>query len=206
MNINISNYRTGGFGGIQKMSEWLTKNKITHVIDSSHPFAKQISYNAYLACKFNKIPIVRLTRKPWKQGVKDNWINVSNYQKVFKYICKEKKNIFLAIGRKNINFFYSMNQNFYLIRTVEKINFIPKFTDYHCIVSKGPFNTKDDILLLKKFKIDLIISKNSGGIGAFSKIEAARILNLPIIMIQRPCLPQIKEFYDFDKTINWLNN
>ena len=74
------------------------------------------------------------------------------------------------------------------------------------MVSRGPFNIDDDISLIKKFKIDLIISKNAGGSGAFSKIQAARILKIPVIMIKRPKLPNVQEYYNLEETIKWLSN
>ena len=61
------------------------------------------------------------------------------------------------------------------------------------------------VSLLKQFKIDLLISKNSGGNGAYSKIQAARKLKIPIIMMNRPVLPKVKEFTDFENVMKWLN-
>ena len=200
------NNRIGGFGGIIKMSQWLKDNKISHVVDASHPFAKQISYNTFNACTFNKIPIVRYSRKPWAQTKKDNWQNTDTFEEANSLLNSNRKRIFLAIGRLKLEIFSSFNQHFYLLRMVEKFKVNPNFTDYHCLVSRGPFNIDDDISLIKKFKIDLIISKNAGGSGAFSKIQAARILKIPVIMIKRPELPNVQEYYNLEEIIKWLSN
>ena len=199
------NKRIGGFGGILKMSHWLKDNKISHVVDASHPFAKQISQNTYQACINNKTPLVRLTRKPWVENKDDNWKIVNSYEDVGKLLNINKSRIFLAIGRQNLNFFWEFSKHFYLLRMVEEPQFKIKFKNYHCVISRGPFKENEDISLLKKFKINLLISKNSGGNGAFSKIQAARKLKIPIIMINRPILPKVKEFTNFENVIRWLN-
>ena len=198
------NNRIGGFGGIIKMSVWLKNNKISHVVDASHPFAEQISNNAYEACIISQIPIVRLTRNAWIQTEEDNWQNVNSFQDAKNLLNITNSKIFLAIGRLNIKFFYTFPQHFYLLRMIEELKVKPDFPNYHCLISRGPFNLDDDISLLKKFKINLIISKNAGGDGAFSKIKAARKLKIPIIMIKRPILPNVKEFIVLDDVLKWL--
>tara|TARA_B110001452_G_scaffold30538_1_gene23953 strand:- start:666 stop:1400 length:735 start_codon:yes stop_codon:yes gene_type:complete len=203
---NGLNNRIGGFGGTIKMSQWLKDNKISHVVDASHPFAEQISYNTFNACAYNNIPIVRYSREPWVQTQKDSWQNTNSYEEASKLLNTNSRRIFLAIGRLNLPTFNCFNQHFYLLRMVEKFTVNPDFSNYHCLVSRGPFNVNDDISLIKKFKIDLIISKNAGGSGAFSKIQAARILKIPVIMIKRPELPNVQEYYNLEEIIKWLNN
>ena len=57
-----------------------------------------------------------------------------------------------------------------------------------------------------KFKINIIVSKNSGGAATKAKIEAARLLNLPVIMIARPNLPNIKEVFTIEDAYKWINS
>ena len=47
---NSLNSRIGGFGGASKLLEWIINNKISHVVDASHPFASVISLNVFNAC------------------------------------------------------------------------------------------------------------------------------------------------------------
>ena len=43
-----------------------------------------------------------------------------------------------------------------------------------------------EVLLFKTHDITHIVCRNSGGSGAYAKIEAARKLGLPVIMVARP--------------------
>jgi precorrin-6A/cobalt-precorrin-6A reductase len=77
--------------------------------------------------------------------------------------------------------------------------------DYHSIVSRGPFTVEDDIALLRNHAIEMLVSKNSGGSGAISKIEAARALSLPVIMINRPpLLRERQEVESVKEAMEWL--
>lgn len=203
---NSLNSRIGGFGGASKLSEWIIKNKISHVVDASHPFASVISLNVFNACISKNIPLIRLTRKSWEQTKNDKWINVNDYEEAANLLEREKKRVFLSIGRLNLNKFEICKQNFFLLRVVEELKETPSFPNYFTLVSKGPFNLSQEIDLLNKFQINIIISKNSGGKATKAKIEAARVLNLPVIMIARPNLPNIKEVFTIEDTFKWINS
>ena len=203
---NSLNSRIGGFGGASKLLEWIINNKISHVVDASHPFASVISLNVFNACISKKIPLIRLTRKSWEQTKNDKWINVNGYEEAANLLEREKKRDFLSIGRLNLNKFEICKQNFFLLRVVEELKESPCFPNYFTLVSKGPFNLSQEIDLLNKFQINLIVSKNSGGTATKAKIEAARVLNLPVIMIARPNLPNIKEVFSIEDTFKWINS
>src|SRR5690606_29630954 len=52
--------------------------------------------------------------------------------------------------------------------------------------------------------IEIVVSKNAGGTGAYAKIGAARALRLPVIMIDRPKPPARREIHDADAVFDWL--
>ncbi|MGB3313574.1 MAG: precorrin-6A/cobalt-precorrin-6A reductase, partial [Albidovulum sp.] len=57
------------------------------------------------------------------------------------------------------------------------------------VIARGPFTEDGDWKLLKSRRVNLIVTKNSGGTGARAKLDAARSLGLPVILIDRPALP-----------------
>jgi precorrin-6A/cobalt-precorrin-6A reductase len=56
----------------------------------------------------------------------------------------------------------------------------------HVITARGPFSLQEEMRLLAEHHISLIVAKNSGGEATYAKIEAARRMGLPVIMIERP--------------------
>ena len=96
--------RVGGFGGTNGIFDFIKQNKITHVIDASHPFSLKISLNTFHVCKSYNIPIITYTRKPWVESKNDNWVKVRDFNESADYLKGEAKNVFLAIGKKICRF------------------------------------------------------------------------------------------------------
>jgi precorrin-6A/cobalt-precorrin-6A reductase len=50
-----------------------------------------------------------------------------------------------------------------------------------------------------------VVSRNSGGDATYAKIEAARTLGLPVVMIARPDKPAGKVITDAEACVAWLH-
>ena len=98
------------------------------------------------------------------------------------------------------------SQHFYLLRLVDPPTGAPPFPDHHVLVSRGPFTQADDRMLMQQYGIDLVVSKNAGGTGAYAKIAAARDLGLPVIMINRPAIPARLEASRVAQVMAWLDH
>ena len=197
--------RVGGFGGRVGISDYIKKNKITHVIDASHPFSPKISLNTLNACKSNNTPIIRYTRKPWFKRKGDNWIKVKNFDESTDYLKGNAKNVFLAIGKKNLQTYKKHPQHCYLLRVINKINIKNFFPNQKCIAFNSTLTIEEEINILKRYKIELVVSKNSGGDLAYKKIIAARELKIPVIIIDRPKDLKLEKVYTFESVLKWLD-
>ena len=91
------------------------------------------------------------------------------------------------------------------MRLVDRPEVPPAFPNQVIEVSRGPFNTAQDTLLLSKYKIDLIVAKNAGGKAAYAKIEAARQLEIKVIMIERPVIADRLTFYNPEEVVHWIS-
>lgn len=197
--------RIGGFGGVAGLVEYLRDNSITHVIDATHPFAAQMSRNAVAACAQTGVPLVALTRAPWVAQAGDAWTHVPDIAGAVAALEGRARRVMLAVGRMHLVEFAPNPQHFYLLRLVDAPDMPPDFPDHHVLVSRGPFTTDADMALMRAHKIDLVVSKNSGGTGAYAKIEAARALGLPVVMIDRPSLPDRAELNAPADVIAWVH-
>jgi precorrin-6A/cobalt-precorrin-6A reductase len=72
------------------------------------------------------------------------------------------------------------------------------------LLARGPFTLEDERKLLLEDKIDTIVSKNSGGGATYAKIAAARELGIPVVMVQRPPIPDVEQVADVEGAIAWL--
>ncbi|ADW71227.1 cobalt-precorrin-6A reductase [Granulicella tundricola] len=179
--------RIGGFGGVEGLITYLQQEKIQIVIDATHPFAANISRNAAAACQRLGIPLISYVRPPWTPQQGDHWQDVPDLEAAAA-LTRSYHRIFLAIGRQELAPFATCIHPWFLIRTIDQPD-VPLPPNAKLILARGPFHLADELRLLKAHAIDCIISKNSGGPATYDKLEAARILGLPVIMVDRPTPP-----------------
>ena len=196
--------RVGGFGGVPGLVEYLRQEAITHVIDATHPFAAQMSRNAVLACAEAGVPLVAFTRAPWEPVNSDTWVHVSDTASAVRALQRAAETVLLAVGRQSLPDFAPNPQHRYILRLVDPPSTPPPFPDYEVIVSRGPFTEGGDRALMAEYGVTLVVSKNSGGTGAYAKIAAARALNLPVIMIARPHMPPRDEMFSVEAVLHWI--
>ncbi|GAA6206888.1 cobalt-precorrin-6A reductase [Cognatishimia sp. WU-CL00825] len=199
-------HRVGGFGGVAGLAGYLRDHNISHVIDATHPFAAQMSWNAFHACQQTMTPLIALTRPPWQAQAGDNWQNVADIDGAVAALQGPAQRIMLALGRLHMNAFAAQAQHHYVLRLVDAPSTPPALPNHQVIVARGPFETAGDIALFQDHKIDLIVCKNAGGQGAEAKIHAARALGLPILMINRPDLPPRKAVATAEEIFDWLDH
>jgi len=198
--------RVGGFGGVAGLADYLRANAITHVVDATHPFAAQMSRNAVAACAQTGTPLVALTRPAWTPGPGDDWREVPDIASAVAALEVQPRRVMLAIGRMHLGAFAAQPQHAYLLRLVDPPETPPPLPRHSIVVSRGPFTVESDTALLHAHEIELIVAKNAGGSGARAKLDAARALGLPVIMIARPALPERREVTTQEAVFDWLGH
>lgn len=196
--------RVGGFGGVPGLVTYLRDHAVTHVVDATHPFAAQMSANAVAACAEAGVPLIALTRAPWRPEPGDDWTIVPDIPGAVAALDRPACNVMLAVGRMHLAEFAPNPQHRYLLRLVDPPAEPLPLPLTEVIVDRGPFTEADDRALMERHGIDLVVSKNAGGTGAHAKIAAARALGLPVVMIDRPALPPRREATGVDEVLDWL--
>jgi precorrin-6A/cobalt-precorrin-6A reductase len=198
--------RIGGFGGARGLADFIREARITHVIDATHPFAADMSRHAVDACAAARVPLIALERAPWTQVPGDRWSEVRDLDAAVAALPEAHTRVFLAIGRQHIASFAAKPQHAYTLRFVDTPGETLPFPDAEVVVSRGPFTRDGDLELMRARNIAWLVARNSGGIGARAKIDAARELDLPVIMIARPELPDRPRTESVDEVMAWLGH
>jgi precorrin-6A/cobalt-precorrin-6A reductase len=196
--------RVGGFGGVKGLAAYLKAEGITHLIDATHPFAAQMSRNAVEACAATGTPLIALERKPWSAAVGDRWTHVPDLSGAVAALGDAPCRVFLAIGRQNLDAFAVAPQHHYLLRLVDPPTDPLPLPRAEAVIARGPFTVEGDRALLQVHGIELVVAKNAGGAGAEAKLVAARELGLPVILIDRPWVPQRKVARTVPEVMAWL--
>ena len=196
--------RMGGFGGVDGLAAWLGQEAIEAVVDATHPYADQISSNAVAACGRHAIPLATIMRPPWQPAPGDQWLMVASAEAAADALGAEPRRVFLSLGRLELGAFASRPHHHYLARTVDppEATLLPR--DTRLIFDRGPFDEPAETTLLMHEKIDVLVSKNSGGAATYAKITAARKLGIPVVMIARPHKPHGDIVDDAEAAARWL--
>ncbi|MEM9634070.1 MAG: cobalt-precorrin-6A reductase [Pseudomonadota bacterium] len=182
--------RVGGFGGVEGLVHFLRSQSISLIIDATHPFAAQMSRNAVSAAETLSIPVIRLERPTWQAESRDIWQSVASVTEAADTLSPGAR-AFLAIGRKEIQTFTHRPDIYGLARMIEPPS-PPLPENWDLILSRPPQSADEEVDLLAAHRITHVVTKNSGGERSYAKIEAARRLQLPVIMIERPKLPDVE--------------
>jgi precorrin-6A/cobalt-precorrin-6A reductase len=198
--------RIGGFGGAAGLVDFLRQERITHLIDATHPFAAEMSRHAAEASALTGVPLLALERAPWTRAAGDSWIEVADIGAAVAALPEQRARVFLAIGRQHIAAFAAKPQHAYLLRFVDAPEGELPLPDADVVISRGPFTLEGDRELMRARGIAWLVARNSGGSGAHAKIDAARELGLPVIMIARPALPERPRVESVEAALAWLGH
>jgi precorrin-6A/cobalt-precorrin-6A reductase len=197
--------RSGGFGGIEGLARFLRNDKIEAVVDATHPYADQMSTHAVAACRETGVPLASLVRAEWQRRADDRWQVVADAFAAATALGAEPRRVFLSLGRQDLHALATAPQHHYLARLIE----LPEQTvlppDLRLLQARGPFDRADEERLLRDERIEIVVSKNAGGSATYAKIEAARALGLPVVMIARPHKPAGVTMADVDACVAWLH-
>ncbi len=206
--ILVGQVRIGGFGGAEGLANYLQENAIDFLIDATHPCAGQISIHGAIAAKITNIPHLMLVRPQWEKVSGDNWIEVESVAAAAQAIPETVSRVFITSGRQQLEPFLLRSQiypeTWYLMRSIDPPDL--ELPNSKVILDRGPFSLEQERALLRDDQIQAIVSKNSGGDATYAKIIAARELGIPIIMVQRPTIPEGEKVTSIASAIAWLTN
>lgn len=203
INLSIAS-RTGGFGGAPGLADYLRWEQIDVLIDATHPFAAQISINAAVAAHECGIPRLMLSRPAWKKAPGDHWLEVESNQAAANILPGLAARIFLTIGRQELVTYTHLKDIWFLMRMIDPPEPGATVPPGKLLLARGSFSLESERELLQEYQIGAIVSKNSGGETTYAKIIAARELRLPVVMVQRPPIPEGEKVADVKSVMAWL--
>ncbi|HEX8080165.1 MAG TPA: cobalt-precorrin-6A reductase [Jatrophihabitans sp.] len=111
--------------------------------------------------------------------------------------------VFLTTGRTGLAPFAALDRHWFLIRSIEAPR-PPLPSRHQLLLARGPFSVTQEIALMREHRIQVLVTKDSGGPLTEAKLVAARELGLPVLMIQRPPLPDIAAVPTVPAARDWV--
>ena len=196
--------RIGGFGGAEGLAHWLRENAVSAVIDATDPFADEISTDAVHAATETGTPLLRLHRPPWAERPGDEWIRVPDTRAAAQVVAERFRRPMLTVGKQGASEFAGDTRGSYLIRCSEPPPG-PLPHRYLLVLDRGPFGEDSERTLMSRHRIDVLVTRDSGGDSSAAKLAAARDLRIPVVMVDRPEAPPAPEtVHSVDEAARWL--
>lgn len=198
--------RLGGFGGALGLARWLRAEHVTAVVDATHPFAARMTANAAVASEATGVPLLVLRRPGWTAGPGDVWrrvgpLDTPDEAEAALAGCGDR--VFLATGRGHLAPFASLDR-WFLLRSVDPPQ-PPLPRRRHVVLDRGPFTVDGERALLAEHRIDVVVTRDSGGTMAAAKLAAARDAGIPVLLQRRPPLPPgVEEAATVAGAIAWV--
>ena len=180
--------RVGGYGGAEGLAAFMAAEGIDLLLDITHPYAAQISANAARAAELSGVPCWALRRPGWQAGGGDDWREVADWA-ALSTALEPFQRPFFTLGREPLAHLQAipLHQHW----TVRCLDDYPGNSRARVIGARGPFNLADERALFAAGQFDVLISKNSGSRATEPKLQVARELGLPVLLLARPALPPV---------------
>ena len=180
--------RVGGYGGAEGLAAFMAAEGIDLLLDITHPYAAQISANAARAAELSGVPCWALRRPGWQAGGGDDWREVADWAALSAALEPFQRPLF-TLGREPLAHLQAipLHQHW----TVRCLDDYPGTPRARVIGARGPFNLADERALFAAGQFDVLISKNSGSSATEPKLQVARELGLPVLLLARPPLPAV---------------
>jgi precorrin-6A/cobalt-precorrin-6A reductase len=200
--LPVGEVRIGGFGGVDGMRRWLSEGAVDAVVDATHPYAATITAHAAAACTELGLAHLLLVRPAWDPG--GATVVPSDVEAAKSVADQGYSRVFLTTGRSGARAFADVDA-WFLIRAVTAPDADTLPARHDLVLSRGPYHYDDELALLRKHRIDALVTKNSGGAMTRPKLDAAAALGVAVVMVDRPPLPGgVTTVGSVDEAVDWV--
>ncbi|MAM60331.1 cobalt-precorrin-6A reductase [Maritimibacter sp. UBA3975] len=195
--------RVGGFGGREGQQKFMSNKGFDAVLDATHPFANRISYRTQSICAALGVPYLQVLRPGWSPEDGDRWTFVPDEAAVAPQVAANMT-VFLGTGPGSLEAIGTLPAAKVICRRIDPPDGPFPWDNGAWRVGRPPFTVDDEIAFFREEGVDLVVVKNAGGRGGWAKLEAARALGLPVVLIDRPMQPPGEKAETVEAALDWI--
>lgn len=180
----------------EAMAREFQKKAFSYIIDATHPFAVKASEEIKKACEVTHAPYVRLSRNTstTEPSSDKNIFYFDTISKAGDWLEGQTGIIFVATGSKELPVLskkISQKERIF-VRVLPSVESLELCASCHIppkqiIAMQGPFSEKANEIQFSESGAQILLTKESGGVGGyFEKIAAAQKLGMKIAVIKNP--------------------
>jgi len=149
------------------------------------------------------VPLLRLERPGWSERPGDRWCWTDTLERAAAQIPRLGRRVLLTTGRQGLAAFAAVTDTWFLVRCVDPP--APPLPRRHeLILGRGPYTLAGERGLIDRHRIDLVVTKDSGGRHTEAKLDAARERGLPVIVVRRPPRPDVETVSTTREALAWV--
>jgi precorrin-6A/cobalt-precorrin-6A reductase len=203
--LPVGEVREGGFGGPAGLAAWLGEQAIDAVVDATHPFAQRMTASAVAATSATGLPLLVLRRPGWREEPGDDWHWVESLPAAADALPSLGGRVFLTTGRRSLPVFTPLRDLWFLARSVDPPA-LPVPPNVTVLLARGPYTPEGERGLIREHRLDVLVTKDSGGAMTTAKLVAARQTGIPVVVVRRPPLPGgVRLAGTAEAAVEWLH-
>jgi precorrin-6A/cobalt-precorrin-6A reductase len=179
------------------MLELVRRQHIRAIVDVTHPYASEVRATAAQVAESMHIPYLTYVRP--KSISRANTVrSVCTHEKGAQVAFAPGKRVLLTIGSKHVAPYVKEARRKNVLLAARALDHpdsirvcLEAGLPEDCIVTgRGPFTVEQNRVLLRRFEIGVLVTKDSGDRGGVrEKLEAARLEGCEVVVVERPELP-----------------
>jgi precorrin-6A/cobalt-precorrin-6A reductase len=180
--------QSGGFSAQGGLRQFVIREAIGAILDATHPYAQRISATALGVARAQDIPLWRYQRPSWQAQAGDDWRTFDDWAEL-PALLRGRRSVFFTAGQLTQVFVEQLQAHcagqLQVLRTATRPEIdLPASMTW--IDDIGPFDIDSERKLFERYRVDTLVSKNSGGEATAAKLGAARARGVPVFLLRRP--------------------
>jgi precorrin-6A/cobalt-precorrin-6A reductase len=110
--------------------------------------------------------------------------------------------VLLTTGRQGLRAFAHVSECWFLVRCVEPPD-PPLPPSHEVLLDRGPYTLEGELELIQRHRIDVLVTKDSGGQMTQAKLDAARMRGVSVVVVDRPARPDVETVTTVEQAISW---
>ncbi len=161
------------------------------VVDCTHPYASVVTANVAQACRACGLECLRVVREMEPEG---DWVRTSDPVQAARLLRDMPGEVLLTTGTKDIAAYAcepALRSRLWVrcLPTAASLDaaLAAGIPQERIVQAKGPFSLEDNVALIRRSGVGIVVTKASGVAGGFwEKVQAARECGCALVVVGRP--------------------
>lgn len=148
------------------------------------------------------LPSLTVMRPAWRAGRHDRWVFARTVSDAVTQIPSGAR-VLVTLGRSVMPEMSAFRHAHAFVRQLNRHDQAFPLRHGRYLFDAPPFTVASEVTLMRKYRIDAVLTRNAGGSGGWPKVAAARVLGIPVYMIQREANAGGRTVQTVNEAVKW---